>query len=203
MKSFKEYLEEQEEQDFILNENVSAEVFGEAGMYSLAILGAGVLLNKIIKNSKSSLSKTKKNLKIWLIGLKGKSKEKVDIETSFDRIKENPMVRQEVNKQNLLIDKYEPILSEVYKKIDLKDATGTIEELKKVSIKKTNTDLNKVIVLKSTESFGEPPLHFGNTGNETYLFIKRVLGIKVARAAAEVIKVSMKKFSSEMLDDIE
>jgi hypothetical protein len=49
----------------------------------------------------------------------------------------------------------------------------------------------------------EPPLHYGNTGNDCYLFVKRVLGIKIAQTTANLVKEVLKKKSTGLmsLDD--
>jgi hypothetical protein len=97
---------------------------------------------------------------------------------------------------------YNQKFASVLDAIDKSDAESTIEQIKDLPISlRKSADLNKAVVMKATEVFNEPPIHFGNTGNDTYMFIKKVLGIKEAKAAAEAVKLALSKYGKKLLEE--
>ena len=97
---------------------------------------------------------------------------------------------------------FEESLSEVFSNIQEKDADAAAEAFRKSGVKQS-PKVNRVVIGEIAKTLGQPPIHYGNTGNEAYLFVKKILGIKVAQAAATVVKEALKKQGSELIKDVE
>lgn len=109
-------------------------------------------------------------------------------ESSFQTIKA---------KVNSSLTKFEEFYPSLFKAIESKDPDKVKEEFKDVELKtRKNPEFKKALITKITSVLETPPLYYGNTGNETYKFIKVVLGISEARAAAEAVVAALKKIST-------
>lgn len=202
MKNFKEYITEKEELEFKqrLDEDlmVASTVLGYATAGAL-IAWAGSL---VVKGSVSLFKATVKALtKAWsyLFGERPKSTKVIN---TVKDIKKSQPVKVAVDKAKTERSDYEEKLDSVFKAIEEKDSDKAFDAFKETGVRQTPV-VNRVIIGEVTEVLGEPPIHYGNTGNEAYKFIKKVLGIKVAQSAAAAVKEALKDKSSELISNVE
>lgn len=204
MKSFKEYLTEKEEIECQqeLNENF----FTSAGSV-LGYSASGLLLawgsSLIIKGYMSFGQKAITGItKFWGKMFKGgTTKPNTTVDIIKDMKQENT-VKVQIEKGKSERDKYVEKLEKVFAAIEAKDVDKAIEELKLSGLKQ-NPEINRVLVNEVVKVFGEPPIHYGNTGNDCYLFVKRFLGIKVAQTTAALVKEALRKHGSDLVKDEE
>ena len=203
MKSFTEYMELKEEENFaeqMLNEDpltVAGLVLGYAGA-GLVVGWAGALLitgySKLATRFVSGIKRSFKRL-----GKKDKSAS--EITKSIKDLKVDSKVKIQQNKMKEESGKYVNEFKDVFAAIKEKDSGVASVKLKDVKLDEKL--INRMVILEATRSFGEPPLHYGNTGNDCYLFIKKVLGIKVAQSASFVVKKAFESKGAELVKDVE
>lgn len=200
MKKFSEYLEEREEERYeeVLNEDpftILSLVFGYTLNALIIAFGARLLFGEGgITNAAKNVFKVFKS--------SGKKINEQDAKKVADKISLDPAVAK-VN-QDLKNDfSQNREFAKIIEAIQNKDAEETIQQIKDLplSLGKKTSELNKIVVVKATEVFESPPIHFGNTGNETYLFIKKVLGIKEAKASAEAVKLALSRYGKKLLEE--
>lgn len=174
MKTFLEYLEDKDE--MLLDEDITNIISSVFGIATISL--AGMWMMRLLIKS------TRKTMK--LITNKTEAKE------IFRELKEKQNIK--INKVEAQEDKKEhrTELQDVIKAIQEKDATKVIAEMKLLEKKKIRIK-RKVIIEEIIVTHEAPPLHFGNTGNDTYLFIKKVFGIQEAQSLASVVQNELKK----------
>jgi len=203
MKSFTEYITEKEELEFQdrLDEDfvaIAGTVLGY-GTAGLLIAWAGSLLvkgyAKFVKKAVTGISKAWK-------GIFGKKPKTSEVVNTVNDLKQNPAVKMAEKKLDTERKEFEESLSEVFSNIQEKDADAAAEAFRKSGVKQS-PKVNRVVIGEIAKTLGQPPIHYGNTGNEAYLFVKKILGIKVAQAAATVVREALKKQGSELIKDVE
>lgn len=203
MKTFKEYIELKEEEDFsqeMLNEEpltMAGAVLGYA-IAGLALGWGGALT---VQGYSKLASKTINGIKNTYRKFFKKNKSPKEIKQTIDGLRTDTQVRTQKNKQDDEAKKYAGEMNDVNKAIKEKDAELTKEKLKDVKIDRRL--INRLVITEVAKTFGEPPLHYGNTGNDAYLFVKKVLGIKVAQAASIVVKKAFEDKSAELVKNVE
>tara|TARA_Y100000310_G_C20568122_1_gene756593 strand:- start:465 stop:1049 length:585 start_codon:yes stop_codon:yes gene_type:complete len=101
-------------------------------------------------------------------------------------------VKRENAKMNVAVNKYEEDIKDVLSAIKEKDFNKAKKEYTALESKyKNSPDVSKIILMKISDAVGEPPLWVTSPGNETYQAIKKILGQRIAKAAAEVTKMSL------------
>jgi len=203
MKSFKEYYELREEAEYaeqMLNEDpltIAASVLGYA-LVGLALGWGGAL---IVQGYSKLANKTIQGIRKAIRKITGKDKSAGEVNKAVRELKTDNKTKIQKEKQDDERKKYINDFNEVFKAIEEKDAAKTKEALKGVKV--DPKVVNRMVILEATKVFGEPPLHYGNTGNETYLFIKKVLGMKPAQAASFVVKEAFKNLGTDLVQDVE
>lgn len=203
METFKEYIELKEEENFsqeMLNEEpltMAGAVLGYA-IAGLALGWGGALT---VQGYSKLASKTINGIKNTYRKFFKKNKSPKEIKQTIDGLRTDTQVRTQKNKQDDEAKKYAGEMNDVNKAIKEKDAELTKEKLKDVKIDRRL--INRLVITEVAKTFGEPPLHYGNTGNDAYLFVKKVLGIKVAQAASIVVKKAFEDKSAELVKDVE
>jgi hypothetical protein len=200
MKSFKEYLTEQEEiqcqqelnEDFL---NIAGTVLGYSTAGLLIAWGGALVIKGYTSLAQKAIAGV---TKLWKNLFKGKAKAS-DATKAVEKLRQESTVKVEIEKSKTERDEYAEKLSEVFAAIESKDVDRAIEEFKKTG-EKQNPKINRILVGEVVKVFGEPPIHYGNTGNECYLFVKKFLGIKVAQATAALVKEALKKKASMLMD---
>ena len=184
----------------MLNEEpltIAASILGYA-IAGLALGWGGAL---VVQGYTKLASKAVNGIKKAYRKITGKNKSTSEITSAIKELKTDNKVRIKKDKQDTERKDNLAIFSDTFKAIEEKDASATKDALKEV--KADPKLVNRMVILEATKVFGEPPLHYGNTGNETYLFVKKVLGMKVAQAASFVVKESFKNLGTELVQDIE
>lgn len=203
MESFKEYYELREEAKYaeqMLNEDpltIAASVLGYA-LVGLALGWGGAL---IVQGYSKLANKTIQGIRKAIRKITGKDKSAGEVNKAVRELKTDNKTKIQKEKQDDERKKYINDFNEVFKAIEEKDAAKTKEALKGVKV--DPKVVNRMVILEATKVFGEPPLHYGNTGNETYLFIKKVLGMKPAQAASFVVKEAFKNLGTDLVQDVE
>ena len=198
MKTFTEYIELKEEEEFdaqLLNEDpltMAGIILGYGAAGILIGFGGALLITGYTKLAAKLIQTIRRFYKRY---------DKVDIEprdinSKMKDLKVKPAVRMQTNRLKEERNKNEEAFKAVFAAIKDKEPMAVKEALK--TIKKNQKLINRMVIYETTKVFGEPPLHFGNTGNNSYLFIKRTLSIKVARAAS----IAVKKAFEENFTDI-
>lgn len=203
MKSFKEYVELREEKAYaeqMLNEDpitLAAAIIGYAGAGLLLGWAGAIILSGYTKLASKFISGVKRSYR----RLFKKNKSTGDITKTIVDLKKDPKVKIQQNNIRDEDKKYQSEFQDIVKSIADKNADITKASLK--SIKLNSKIINRKVILEATKTFGEPPLHFGNTGNDCYLFIKKVLGIKVAQAASFMVKKALEEKGAELVQNVD
>lgn len=193
MKTFKDFIEEQEEKDFnTLNEDaaqVIGTVLGIATTGLLAAYGGSLIVLGAAKSVKGLQY-------IW-----DKIKETMKGETPkgfLFKIRKNKLVNQEVVKAEENKKEYSDVLKEVYVAIEEKDFVKTKEKFAALSPQYRNMpEIKQIMINEITKSLKEPPLWPPSPGNSTYKAIRNVLGLAEAKAAAMAVRYHTTKEMEE------
>lgn len=202
MKSFSEYITEKEELETSeeLNEDVltvAGTVLGYTSAGLLITWGASLLVRgyvSLMQNTIKSVVKTWKKL----FGNKAKANDAV--KTVRD-LRQESTVRVAVEKSKTERERMAEKLQSVYDAIEEKDDVKAKEELKNSGVS-ISPIVNRVIVGEIVRVMG-PPIHYGNTGNESYLFMKKLLGIKTAQLVSKVVEKTLKDKGDELIQELE
>ncbi len=189
MKNFKDYLEEKEIAS--IHKELNEDILSVAG--SVLGLGASGLL---FAWGGSLLVKGALALPKFWRGMFVKTPKSTEPTAVIKELKNDPTVKVTIEKAKVERESVEG-LEKVFIAIEEKDEEMAIKELKDSKIKPSPI-VNRVLITEVSKVFGEPPIHYGNTGNECYKFIKALLGIKVAQSAAAVVKEALRKQTSEL-----
>lgn len=112
----------------------------------------------------------------------------------INRVKRDPLVKQEINKATEHKREYGDVLKDIYECIDKKDFITLKEKYDALSPSFRNLPAVKQIIINEiTKSIGEPPLWPPSPGNKTYKTIRSVLGLQEAKAAARAVVYSASK----------
>jgi hypothetical protein len=201
--SFRDYVELKEERKYaeeVLNEDpllIAGAVLGYA-LSGLAVGWGGALIVQGYMNLASKMvNGVRRTFKRYF----KKDKTPKEIVDKVKDLKVDTKVKIQQNKQNEESKKYAEEFKDTFAAIKDKDADKAKEALK--SVKLDGKIINRMVILETTKTFGEPPLHYGNTGNEAYLFIKKVLGIRVAQAASAVVKKAFETAGMDLVKDMD
>lgn len=131
--------------------------------------------------------------KWWAKIIKEVKGEKIkDPQSMTKDMKLDPMVRREQVKVEDAEKRYEEDLKKVNIAILNKDWKQAKEEFDDLENRLKNLpDVRKIIMVEVVKATKEPPLYVQSPGNVSYKAIKTILGIKIARAAAEATKMSI------------
>jgi hypothetical protein len=90
-------------------------------------------------------------------------------------------------------------LTEVLKAISKRDYQEALAEYKVSGVYEKN-DAIRIIALAVTEEFGEPPLYYISPGNESFQFLKRIVGPRTAKAVSDSVLYALNKNKSYFSD---
>jgi len=199
MRSFQEYISEQEEialSEELLSEDAAAIVAGILAIPTIAALGAwgaSIAAGAYYKFLSSTVDKT---VKIWK-KIFSDFKSRITKERVAENIRDmahDPKVRKQMQETEKNKRIYEDELKEVYSAIDSKDFEGAKKAFNQVPKElQNNPDVYKVIIAEVSRVLKEPPLYVSSPGNKTYQAIKKIINIRVARAAAMATKMAIEK----------
>lgn len=199
MKSFRDHLNEKEQ----LNEEpitlaaisgAVGTVLGFGAVGAIAAVGAAL----IFKGFGYSFDTFKKSI----AKLTGKSEEKAgEIASELKtEVKNDELYKVQKRQLDSNLVKYETAYPELFEAIENKKEQEVIDLMKKVDRKiRIEETFKRAFIAKASEAFEEPPLHYGPTGNSTYMFIKAVYGIQEAKEAAAAVHTAIKKYASKLV----
>jgi len=203
MKNFKTFVEEKE--DNLLEEELLLEdpltLAGAILGYSLVGLLLGWSGALIIQGYSKLANKAVAGIKRIAKRAGNKNIDSTDVRKKVYELKADPKTMMMKEKQDKEYAENKEKFKGVFEAIQSKDPSKTANELKKVRAEQRLK--NRLVILEATKVFGEPPLHYGNTGNMTYMFIKKVLGMKTAQAASYSVKRALKNKGIDLVKDIE
>ena len=194
MDNFKDYILEQEDEEY---ENQFNESAAEVGMQAAAsVLGIGALgLLAVFGGSLLVLAYSKglsKIASIWYrIGENFRELKGRKVLEYLSKVRKDPLVKQEVTKAITNKREYEDVLKEVYESIEKKDFITAKEKYDALTPSFRKMPAVKQIIINSiTRSLGEPPMWPPSPGNHCYKSIRNVLGLAEAKAAALSVSYS-------------
>ena len=160
---------------------ISESVATLLGFSALALLGGfgGALIAK-------SREKKQGKIKSFFKRLFGKKKE-----FDFDYNKKRAVVKREQDKAKSAEDK----IPEVFRAIRMDD-WDEAETLFKNSPYTDNVDVIKAVSMAICDKLGEPPLFVYPQGNEAYFKLKKIVGMRYAKAITQAVIVAMKQNKS-------
>lgn len=199
MKDFKEYISEQDEkqldEELLLEDpaTVVATILALPTLLAVGAWGASLVATGYYRFLSGIVEKTAEMWRKLFKDVKGK--------ITKDRVAENiremardPKAREQARQMKEYKREFEEELGEVYKAIEEKnfdDAKQAFNALDKNL--RNNPDVHKVIIHEVSRVMREPPLYISSPGNKTYQAIKKIINIRVARAAAMASKMAIEK----------
>ena len=120
----------------------------------------------------------------------------VNVEGTIKKMKDTPAIKVVKIEDDKIEKSYGSEFDKVFEGIESQDIKIALEGLNDIKVTPPTV---RILVNKITISFGAPPIHFGNTGNDTYLFIKKLLGIKEAKESAKAVAAALEKYSFDRL----
>lgn len=109
-------------------------------------------------------------------------------------ISRDPKTQDQARKTERNKRAFEAELKEVYSAIEDHDFDKAKEEFgKSPKYIQNNPDVYKVIIAEISKALKEPPIYVQSPGNETYQAIKKIINIRVAKAAAYATKMTMER----------
>ena len=194
MENLKEYLNEAEEIKIDnLNEDAVMVALATLAFPTVAALTAwggslliygyskifATLTNKVINNWKGIINN------IRSIGRK-------DVVDTMRSVKHDPAVKKQIVKTEKAKGLYEEELKDVILAIEGKNWNlAKVELLKQDKSISDNPEVQKIIISEIVKMLKQPPIYIASPGNPAYQAIKKVLNIRVARAAAAATKAGL------------
>ena len=197
MEKFKTFLEEREEEEYsqMLNEEpvtIALAILAVPTAVALVALGGTFVVSGYIKFMTSIINKIITAWKNIFSNVKTVGKKEV-VQTVREIAKDDRVrrARKEIEQDKR---EYEEELGAVYKAIEDQNITNAKLEFTKLDKNfKNNPDIHKVLISEISKSFKEPPLYISSPGNKTYQAIKKIMNIRIARAAATATKMALEK----------
>ncbi|MGV9141917.1 MAG: hypothetical protein ACOC1X_03165 [Promethearchaeota archaeon] len=119
---------------------------------------------------------------------------KENVSRAVRDISKDPKAKEQLRKTEQNKRAFQEELKEVYPAIEKKDFNLAKEEFEKTpKYIQNNPDVHKVIISEVSRVLGEPPVYVTSPGNDTYKAIKKIINIRVAKAAAYATKIAMEK----------
>jgi hypothetical protein len=183
---FKEYLEEKEIQE--IDEDVAGtigNILGYAATGLVIAFGGSLLVLGGIKAVKGLKS-------LWQKIFKG-AREVFNPGSVVREVKTDARVNKVKQEMAQTKRKYDDELKYVYLAITNKDISQAREEFEKLPpVLQNNPDVHKSIITEITKTLKMPPIYIASPGNKTYQAIKKVINIRVAKAAAEATAMALR-----------
>jgi len=199
MKDFKEYISEQDEKELdeeLLLEDPATVIITILALPTLVALGAwgaSVVAAGYYRVMSGIIDRIVTTWRRVFSDAKGKI-DKNRVKANVRQMALNPKAREQARQMKEDKRKFEEELGNVYSAIEDRDFNAAKAEFDKVDKNiRNNPDAHKVIIVEITKALKEPPLYVTSPGNKTYQAIKRVINIRVARAAAMASKMAIEK----------
>lgn len=191
MKTIREIYEEKQlenlEESILAGATKVATTLGFGAMGGMAIFGSAIL---VASAKRMKLGTKLKNL---FKKIAGKDKE-LNFEKGVDKLR-----KRTSDYRNYKNSETGDKLSKVLTAIKNRNYEDAIYEYR-VSGVHGNNEAIRIISLAVTEEFGEPPLYYISPGNESYQFLKRIVGPRTAKAVSDSVLYALNKNKSYFAD---
>lgn len=194
MKTIRDIYEEKQEQEleesFTAGLTVAATALGYTAISGLAVFGGAILI------ASAKRAKIGDKIKRLFVKITGKETE-FNLKKGTDKLKQKSAIRDAYDnyKKSEMAEK----LSDVLDAISRRDYEEALSEYR-ASGEMGNNDAVRIIALAVTEEFGEPPLYYISPGNESFQFLKRIVGPRTAKAVADSVMYALNKNKSYFSD---
>lgn len=176
------------EEGLLTGLQTAASVLGFTAMGSVAAFGAAVIV--------ASAKRAKSGSKLRNFFRKLSGKKDIDFEKGTNKLKSKHNVKNYSSyRSSETAEKLEDVLKAI-KERDWEEATYRF----KVSGLEEDKEAIRVLALAVTEEFGEPPLYYISPGNESYQFLKRIIGPRTAKAVADSVLYALDRNKSYFTD---
>lgn len=199
MRDFKEFIEEQDDkqldEELLLEDpaTVVAAILALPTIIAVGAWGASVVATGYYRFLSGIVDKTTAMWRKLFKDVKGKITEK-RVADNIKQMARDPKAREQARQMKEDKRKFEDELGEVYSAIESKSFDEAKQAFNSADKNiKNNPDVHKVIIAEISKVMKEPPLYVSSPGNKTYQAIKKVLNIRVARAAAMASKMAIEK----------
>ena len=210
MSSFKDFYNDKEEQQLdeeLLNEDAVTIVMATLALPSVVAVmawGGSLLFTSYLKGLGFITGKV---IRMWQRAFSD-IKDFVNTENVSKAVKDasrDPKSQDQVRKAERNKRAFSNELKEVYAAIETKDFLRAKEEFDKTAkFIQNNPDVHKVIISEISGALKEPPIYIASPGNDTYQAIKKVINIRVAKAAAYATKLTMERnLKKSPMNDVE
>ncbi len=194
MKTIREIYEEKHQQEleesFATGLATAASILGYTTISGLAVFGGAVLV------ASAKRAKLGNKIKKLFAKIAGKETD-FNLKKGTDKLKQKSGIRDMYDsyKKSEMAEK----LSDVLAAISRRDYEEALSEYR-ASGEFGNDDAIRIISLAVTEEFGEPPLYYISPGNESFQFLKRIVGPRTAKAVADSVMYALNKNKSYFSD---
>ena len=177
-------------------------ILGLPSVIALLAWGGSLLLVSYLK---ALASVSNKIAKMWKDLFKGMRIKEEDVERTITSLSSETVVNQQKSEDQKNKRAFSSELKDVYSAIEFQDFDLAKEEFNKTpKFVQNNPDVHRVIISEITKVLKEPPMYIQSPGNKTYQAIKKVINIRVAKAAAYATRmVISKKIKESPIVDVE
>jgi hypothetical protein len=199
MNSFKDFYNDKEEQKLdeeILNEDVVTIVMAVFAIPSIIALFAWAGSLIFVSYLKGIGFVTGKIIKLWKQAFSDISGyiNTDTVNSAIREISRDPKTQDKVQETKRNKRAFENEMREVYSAIEAKNFDLAKKEFEKTArFIQNNPDVHKVIIYEISRVLKEPPIYVNSPGNPTYQAIKKVINIRVAKAASYATKITMER----------
>ena len=193
-----EYIEKKEDEEIteglLTGVEVAATALGYSVIGGLSLFGGAMLI--------AGLKRAKLGSKLARLFKKIAGKDSdVDLKKGVQKLSDKSTYSNEYNSyKNTETAKK---LVDVLEAIKRRNYETALEAYKASGVYET-TEAIKIISLAVAEEFKEPPLYYISPGNESYQFLKRIIGPRMAKAVSDSVLYALNKNKGYFVDlDIE
>lgn len=185
---YKEKEEQELKEGFLAGVQTAATVLGYSALSGITAFGGAMLVAAAVRGKAGS------KIKNFFRKIAGKDidmkkganklKNKSGVKSAFDEYKSSSVSRE---------------LGEVLNAIRRKDYEDATREYKASGLV-GDPEAIRIMSLAVTEAFEEPPLYYISPGNESYQFLKRIVGPRTAKAVSDSVIYALNKNKSYFTD---
>lgn len=195
-KDFYNVIEDEQLDEEMINEDAATVVLAVLGLPSIVALFAWVGSIMFTAYFRGIGRLTSKVIEMWKNLFKD-FRNYITKDTAQEAVRDlaqDPKAREQYRETEKNKRAFNTELKEVYSAIERKDFDLAKEEFNKTpKYIQNNPDVHKVIISEISRVLGEPPIYVSSPGNDTYRAIKKIINIRVAKAAAYATKMALGK----------
>lgn len=185
---YKEKEEQELEEGFLAGVQTAATVLGYSALSGLTAFGGAMLVAAAVRGKVGS------KLRNFFRKIAGKD---INLKKGTDKLKNKSGVKTAYDsyKSSEMAERLSSVL-EAIKRKDYEDATYAYRSSGVVG----DPEAIRVMSLAIAEEFGEPPLYYISPGNESYQFLKRIVGPRIAKSVSDSVIYALNKNKSYFTD---